>query len=281
MNHRTILLLHSAAIAVALFSVSAEAKTPTSQSSIASVAGDSMTRSNAGSVPMSHLVGTFSAFAGSTANAQSLVEGLRTGTAINLVDASNVTTTFTPATHAMGWGNVKIALALAQAQLAKAGITNPTPADIEAVLNGGTITNGTASTTFTGVLVQRASGLGWGQIAHAGGLNLGRIVSAVSKPVGVGKGHVAMESALQSGKGVVAARGSASGASSHNGKASTGMVTAGGDSVALVSTAKGHASVGAMTTGNSHAVTSSTTTAAGSGSGGNANRAHGKGNIGG
>jgi len=230
---------------------------------------------------MARLVAKFSAFAGSTANAQSLVEGLRTGTAISLVDASNVTTTFTPATQAMGWGNVKIALALAQSELAKAGITNPTPADIEAVLNGGTITNGTTSPTFTGVLAQRASGLGWGQIAHADGLNLGKIVSAVSKPAGAGKGRVGMENGSQSGKGVVTDSANASRASSHNGKASTGMVTAGGDSVALVSTAKGHASVGAMTTGNSHAVTSSTTTAAGSGSGGNANRAHGKGHIGG
>jgi len=229
---------------------------------------------------MARLVTTFTTFAGSTANAQALVEGLRTGTSISLVDASNTTTTFTPATGAMGWGNVKIALALAQAELTHAGITNPTPADIEAALNGGTVTTGTTSTTFAGVLAQRASGMGWGQIAHADALNLGKVVSAASKPAGAGSGHAAMMGSAQSGKGVVTAGGNPGAASSHS-KASAGMVTAAGNSVALVSTAKGHAAVGGMTTGNGDAVTSSVATAAGTGPGNSAHHAHGKGNSGG
>src|SRR5438045_6315598 len=112
---------------------------------------------------------TFSAFAGSTDNAESLIMGLRNGTPVTLTDSSGNTSTFTPATKKMGWGNVKIALALAQAQLTKAGITNPTSADIQTALNGGTITNSDGSTTkMTGILTQRASGMGWGQIAQAG-----------------------------------------------------------------------------------------------------------------
>ena len=278
--HRTILLLHSAAVAVAVCTISVEARSAQSQPSVISAAGVSTTSSSPGSVPMARLVATFSTFAGSPANAQALVEGLRAGTSISLVDASNVTTTFTPATGAMGWGNVKIALALAQAELTKAGVTNPTPVDIEAALNGGTVTNETMSTTFTGVLAQRASGMGWGRIAHAGSLNLGKVVSAASKPAGAGNGHSAMVSASQSSKGVVTAGGDVSAANSHNGKGSTGIVTARGDSAALVSTAHGHTSVGAMTTANGDTVMGSVTSAAGSGSA-SAHRAHGKGNSGG
>ena len=41
----------------------------------------------------------------------------------------------------MGYGNVNIALRLAQASLAEHGIRNPTPEQLKAALNGGTVTN--------------------------------------------------------------------------------------------------------------------------------------------
>src|SRR2546423_1614882 len=63
----------------------------------------------------------FTGLAGSSDNALALVEGLRSGTAIDLKTTSTgtpatttTTTTITPPTRPMGWGNVRIALALAQ-----------------------------------------------------------------------------------------------------------------------------------------------------------------------
>jgi hypothetical protein len=124
------------------------------------------------------LSGEFSTFAGSDANSQALVDGLRSGTAITLTDSTTATTsTFQPDTGKLGYGNVKIALSLAEATLAKAGITDPTAAELEAALNGGTLVlaDGT-SIDLQGVLALRASGQGWGQIAKSLGFKLGDVM---------------------------------------------------------------------------------------------------------
>lgn len=127
----------------------------------------------------------FAGFAGSDTNSQALVTGLRDGTAITLDDVvqnadgttSTTATTFTPATGKMGYGNVKIALSLAEASLAQAGITDPTAAELEAALNGGTLVlaDGT-SIDLNGVLAARAAGEGWGQIANSMGFKLGDVM---------------------------------------------------------------------------------------------------------
>jgi hypothetical protein len=126
----------------------------------------------------------FTMFAGSEANAQALVTGLRTGDEVTLTSTVNgqvTTTTFTPSTGLKGYGNVFISLALAQQELAAQGITKPTSAEIQAALDGGIITVGTGANAKTvqlsGVLVLRASGEGWGQIAHQLDVKLGRVLS--------------------------------------------------------------------------------------------------------
>lgn len=136
-----------------------------------------------------NLVMQFSDFAGSEANAQSLVTGLRSGAPVTLTSpsttGSTTTTAFTfdPPTRPMGYGNVFISLALAKQQLANYGITDPTAQEIQAALMGGTITTGSGATaqtiTLKGILTQRADGMGWGAIAKAQGMNLGRVVSGL------------------------------------------------------------------------------------------------------
>lgn len=114
------------------------------------------------------LVASFSIFAGSPENAQSLVSGLRTGNLITLEpspsgpNAMAPSASLTPATGKLGYGNVRIALSLAKAQLAKDGISNPTPLQLSTALNG--------------VLTQRADGMGWGNIAHSMGTTLGSVM---------------------------------------------------------------------------------------------------------
>lgn len=136
----------------------------------------------------SKIAGNFTSLAGSEENALALVNALRTGETVQLTyaptGASTTPTvgTIDPATGQMGWGNVKIALALAQDQLSRLGITNPTAEQLQAALNGGDVivTNADGSTTTTtlrGVLQMRADGMGWGNIAKAGGTKLGPVVS--------------------------------------------------------------------------------------------------------
>jgi len=145
------------------------------------VTTSSTTKGN--SAGMSRLTEAFSDFAGSASNAQSLSEGLRNASRIKLVDRNNVTTTFTPATKPMSWDDVRIALSLARAELGSGDISSPTPSDIEAVLNGGTAGTGDLMINFTGVLTQRASGLGWDQIARAHSFELDMLTHGTSKAV--------------------------------------------------------------------------------------------------
>src|SRR5260221_7443773 len=93
------------------------------------------------------IASNFTSLAGSDKNALALVNALRTGTNATLTYPAPATTgtttgttpppatgtpppasttvTYDPPTGKMGWGEVKIALALAQASLASAGITKP------------------------------------------------------------------------------------------------------------------------------------------------------------
>ena len=107
------------------------------------------------------LVKDFSDFAGSEANSKSLVDGLRDGKEVKLSDGKT-TTTFTPPTGKMGNGNIKIALALAEADLKKQGVANPTPAQIKAEM--------------TKILQERADHKGWGVIAQERGFKVGDLM---------------------------------------------------------------------------------------------------------
>lgn len=123
------------------------------------------------------LVDKFTRFAGSKTNAESLVSGLRNDREVKLTSSTQGSATFTPKTDKMGFGNVNIALTLAKATLAEQGITRPTPQQIEAALNGGTIINRAGKEVkLTGILTQRASGMGWGKIAQANGFKLGEVM---------------------------------------------------------------------------------------------------------
>lgn len=132
----------------------------------------------------------FASFAGSDANASSLVSGMRNGTVTTLTTPSGAnqqpsSVSFVPPTRPMGNGNVYISLALAKQQLASIGITQPTAEQIKAALVGGTITTGTGTTArtvvLTGVLTQRSEGMGWGNIARSQGVTLGSVISGMKR----------------------------------------------------------------------------------------------------
>jgi hypothetical protein len=108
----------------------------------------------------SQLVGKWKPLVGgSEANATTLVNGLRDGT-----DFKIGSTSFDPPTGKMGYGNVDIALALAQKSLPE----NPTPEQLKAALIG--------TSAKPGILAQRAAGQGGGQIAQSMGFKLGEVM---------------------------------------------------------------------------------------------------------
>jgi hypothetical protein len=121
------------------------------------------------------LISRYTAFAGSKENANSLVTGLRDGKQVTLTRGTTKET-FTPPTGKMGYGNIDNALALAEASLAKQGITNPTPTQLEAALVG-----------KDGILQMRAAGQGWGQIAHSMDIKLGDVKRSDKAPERVSK----------------------------------------------------------------------------------------------
>ena len=133
----------------------------------------------------------FVTMAGSEENAIALATALRTGTTANLTftstsptgKAAQTTTEVAIPTKPMGWGNVSHALALTQFSLRQAGIENPTAAELQAALDGGTITTaGGKSLTLAGVLQQRADGMGWGRIAKTYGTTMGAVNRGLKAP---------------------------------------------------------------------------------------------------
>jgi len=109
------------------------------------------------------LIERYTELAGSKENATALVTGLRDGKEVTLTSGTT-TETFTPPTGKMGYGNVDNALALAEASLKQKGITEPTPAQLEA--------------SVMDVLGMRADGKGWGVIAQDLGFKLGEVKRA-------------------------------------------------------------------------------------------------------
>lgn len=123
------------------------------------------------------LADAYTAFAGSSSNAHALVDGLLNGTRITLdtpATAGHRTTpgSFMPKTGKLGYENVRMTLALAQAALTKAQITQPTAAQIEAVLNGGAIMTPYGPAQMPGILALRSRGQVWGNISKALGVKL-------------------------------------------------------------------------------------------------------------
>ena len=186
------------------------------------------------STPADKLIARFSYFTGgSEENAASLVNGLRTGSEINLTDsatASNGSTSgsvnFTSPTKPMGYGNIRIVLSLAEAQLKTEGYSQATAQQLQMVLMGD-MSGSTAQSTSQaqGILTMRASGMGWGQIAQAMGFKLGPVMS----------GRVPLNTTAattQSGtdSATVSAAGTTTGTTANNGRSAraSGVVTASG-----------------------------------------------------
>jgi hypothetical protein len=167
------------------------------------------------------------------------------GTEITLTstDAQGVTTTtmFTPPTGKMGYGNVYTSLALAKHQLTGLGITDPTAAELQAALLGGTITIDGKDIAMTGVLELRASGMGWGRIAQQYGTKLGPVISGMKAAnAGVASSQPVRAATAPKTTGVTTAAGGTIGQSRGNAYG-RGITSAGGSAGPVGSQAQGNA----------------------------------------
>lgn len=113
------------------------------------------------------LVTEFAPWVGSPQDAEMLAQSLRSGQAMGQGAASVV-----PATGALGYGEARLALRLAQGTLAQEGITQPNAAQLQAALHGGTLDTSNGPKVLPGVLPQRAQGASWGAMAQSAGLSV-------------------------------------------------------------------------------------------------------------
>jgi len=182
------------------------------------------------STPVTNISNEYSRFLAKV-NSQQVVNDLRNGQWTTTATDPNtkVTTTTTEAlpTGKMGYGNVKISLALAQESLRQQGITQPTSEQLHTTLAGDSTTNG--------ILQMRADGMGWGQIAQKYDVKLGQLMSgrqSASTTVtskGFDKSFAVSDS---QGSGIVTASGRASGAAAgHASQSSRGIVSGSGRSM--------------------------------------------------
>ena len=218
--------------------------------------------SSASSTPTTNISNEYSYFL-KNVDSQQVVNDLRNGqwTTTTTDPTTNVTTTTTEAlpTGKMGFGNVKISLALAQESLRQQGILQPTSEQLHTSLMGGQMVPGDSTTTTNGILQMRSEGMGWGQIAQKYNVKLGQLMSGrqpastattsttnsttTSKGIPTasgrstttvtGKGNgKALSGSESQGKGIVSASGRSSGAASssvnHGGR---GIVSGSGRSM--------------------------------------------------
>ena len=230
---------------------------------------------SASSTPATNISNDYSYFL-KNVNSQQVVNDLRNGQWTTTVTDpnTNVTTTTTEAlpTGKMGFGNVKISLALTQESLRQQGILQPTTEQLHTALVGGQMVPGDPTTTTNGILQMRADGMGWGQIAQKYDVKLGQLMSG-KQPASTTTTSTTGTSTT--GKGITTANGKSSTTvtGKGNGKAfsgsesqESGIVSASGRTSGTSSGSVSHGGRGIVSgSGRSMGHTSGIVTGAGSG----------------
>jgi hypothetical protein len=224
-------------------------------------------------------------------NSQQVVSDLRNGqwTTTTTDPTTKVTTTSTEAlpTGKMGYGNVRISLALAQESLRQQGIMQPTSQELHTALAGGEMVPGDPNSTTSGILQMRADGMGWGQIAQKYNVKLGQLMSG-KQPASTATTSTTTTSTTSKGMASANGKSSAISTGKGNGKTfsggesqETGIVSASGRGAGNSSSSVSHGSRGIVSgSGRSVGHTSGVITGAGNGHQYGAS-ASGHGNVGG
>lgn len=235
---------------------------------------------SASSTPATNISNDYSDFL-QKVDSKQVVNDLRNGqwTTTTTDPTTKTTTTTTEAlpTGKMGYGNVKISLALARYSLSKQDppILQPTSEQLHTALVGGQMVAGDTTTQTNGILQMRADGMGWGQIAQKYDVKLGQLMSG-KQPIATTTTTTATTSTT--GKGITTASGKSSADSvtatgKGHGKAfsgsksqGNGIVSASGQTAGTSSSSMTHGGRGIVSgSGRSIGHTSGIVTGAGNG----------------
>ena len=88
-----------------------------------------------------------------------------------------------PATGPLGYGEVRLALKLAQGALAQQGVTAPNASQLQAALHGGALLTPQGEQMMEGVLPQKAQGTAWATMAGRYGLTTEDLLPPAGKAV--------------------------------------------------------------------------------------------------
>jgi len=128
------------------------------------------------------VVRDFTEFAGSVDNATALVVGLRVGGEVVMLERDKTSVRFASPVGPLGYGNISVALSLAQTNLVIYGIFEPGAQQIASALAGGEVLIEGEILNLPGVLNMRSEGMQWGHIAEELGFTLAdamRVSSAI------------------------------------------------------------------------------------------------------
>jgi hypothetical protein len=227
--------------------------------------------SSASSTPATNISNEYSYFL-KNVNSQQVVNDLRNGqwTTTTTDPQTNTSTTTTQPlpTGKMGYGNVKISLALAQQSLNQEGITQPTSQQLYTALAGGEMVPGDSTSMTTGILQMRAQGMGWGQIAQKYNVKLGQLMSG-KQPASTTTASTTSTTTTSKGTTATANSSNTSTGKEHGSSFSTtksqdsGIVSASGRSTGTYSSSNGNGVVSGS--GRSIGQTSGIVTGAGNG----------------
>jgi hypothetical protein len=118
------------------------------------------------------VISDFTEFAGSVDNATALVEGLRIGGEVVMLERDETVVRFTSPVGPLGYGNISVALSLAQTNLAIYGLFEPGAQQVASALVGGEVLIEGEVLNLPGVLNMRAQGMQWSHIAEELGFTL-------------------------------------------------------------------------------------------------------------
>jgi hypothetical protein len=227
--------------------------------------------SSGSSTPATNISNEYSYFL-KNVNSQQVVNDLRNGqwttTTTDRQTNTSTTTTQPLPTGKMGYGNVKISLALAQQSLSQQGITQPTSQQLYTALAGGEMVPGDSTSMTTGILQMRAQGMGWGQIAQKYNVKLGQLMSG-KQPASTTTASTTSTTTTSKGTTATANSSNTSTGKEHGSSFSTtksqdsGIVSASGRSTSTYSSSNGNGIVSGS--GRSIGQTSGIVTGAGNG----------------
>lgn len=127
------------------------------------------------------LIAEFGGWVGNRHDADQVITTLRSGRPTAMAGAASQQ----PATGALGYGEVRLALKLAQGALAQQGVAYPDAAQLQAALHGGVLRTAQGEQTLEGVLPQKAQGTGWATMADRYGLTTEDMLPPPGKAVTV------------------------------------------------------------------------------------------------